>query len=57
LDVPERAREIAFGLLLEGHGQVWMDGLNFEVVGKEVATTGATSKPEALPAPKLDFEK
>jgi hypothetical protein len=40
LDVPEQAQEIAFGLLLTGQGQVWMDDLKFEVVGKDVATTG-----------------
>jgi hypothetical protein len=32
LDVPDAARAIAFGLLLSGDGQVWMDDLAFEVV-------------------------
>jgi hypothetical protein len=39
LDVPEQSQAIAFGLLLAGPGQVWMDDLAFEVVGNDVATT------------------
>jgi hypothetical protein len=58
LSVPENAKAIAFGLLLTGPGQVWIDDLSFHVVGKDVPTTG--SKPgESLPsAPtNLDFEE
>ena len=58
LDVPESAQEIAFGLLLTGAGQVWMDDLGFEVVGKDIPTTGAKPMAGALPAPaNLDFEE
>ena len=58
LDVPESAQEIAFGLLLTGAGQVWMDDLAFEVVGKDVPTTGPKPSPGAPPAPSnLDFEQ
>ena len=42
LDVPENGEMIAFGLLLSGKGQVWMDDLQFEVVGKDVPATGRT---------------
>ncbi|ULU26366.1 hypothetical protein [Dyella terrae] len=39
LDVPNDARDIAFGALLQNKGQVWADGLKFEVVGKDVPVT------------------
>jgi hypothetical protein len=58
LDVPESAQEIAFGLLLSGKGQVWMDDLNFEVVGKDVPTTGESQKEQRRKGPtNLDFEE
>lgn len=41
LDVPDNARDIAFGVLLQNKGEVWADGLKFEVVGKDVPVTGA----------------
>jgi tetratricopeptide (TPR) repeat protein len=40
LDVPETSVNIAFGILLAGKGQVWLDDLKFEIVGKDVPTTG-----------------
>jgi len=40
LDVPEESIVIAFGILLEGEGQVWIDDLQLEVVGQDVPTTG-----------------
>jgi hypothetical protein len=58
LDVPERADQIAFGLLLTGKGQVWMDDLKFEAVGKDVHTTGCELNQRIPKAPKnLDFEE
>jgi hypothetical protein len=58
LDVPESAQEVAFGLLINGAGQVWMDDLGFEVVGKDVPTTGPKMSKGAQPAPKnLNFEE
>jgi hypothetical protein len=58
LDVPDEASEIAFGLLLTGKGQVWMDDLKFEVVGKEVPTTGSGPQKQSSPTPaNLDFEE
>ena len=54
LDVPEQAQYIAFGVLLNGAGQVWFDDFKFDVVEKNVATTGM--KP--APGPKnLNFEE
>jgi hypothetical protein len=40
LDVPENSVNIAFGILLAGKGQVWLDEVQFEVVGQGVPTTG-----------------
>ena len=59
LDVPESAERIAFGILLAGGGQVWMDDLKFEVVPSTVKTTGAPVPPATPPpAPSnLNFEK
>ena len=52
LDVPEAGQQIAMGLILDGPGQVWMDDLKIEVVGKEVAPTGGT---RVSPTPQLEF--
>lgn len=58
LDVPDSAQDIAFGLLLTGAGQVWMDDLSFEVVGKDFPTTGAAMGPTVPLAPvNLGFEE
>ncbi|HLX70269.1 MAG TPA: hypothetical protein VKV04_11645 [Verrucomicrobiae bacterium] len=57
LDVPDSAQQIAFGLLLTGKGSVWMDDLSFEVVGKDVPTTGETMAKESTSTyVNLDFE-
>ena len=39
LDVPEKTVNIAFGALVAGKGQAWVDDFQFEVVGKDVPTT------------------
>lgn len=40
LDVPEKATNIAFGVLLNGEGAVWVADLALEAVGLEAPTTG-----------------
>jgi hypothetical protein len=40
LDVPAKSTGIFFGILLEGKGQVWLNNVRFEVVGRNVPTTG-----------------
>jgi hypothetical protein len=35
LDVPEDASMISFGVITAGSGQVWIDELSFEIVGKD----------------------
>ena len=39
LDVPEASVGIAFGVMLIGKGQVWVDDLALSLVGKDVPTT------------------
>ena len=46
LDVPEEATDMTFGVLMQGQGRIWVDDLQFEVVGTEIATT-------AMAAPSL----
>ncbi len=44
LDVPDSASDIEYGARLTGAGQIWFDGLKFEVVGKDVAVTSSELK-------------
>ncbi len=53
LDVPQDATRISFGVLLAGPGTVWLNGVNFEVVGSGVPTTGKALSGDE---PKLGFE-
>jgi hypothetical protein len=62
LDVPEESRTLNFGVLLDGTGKVWFDDISFEVVDKQVKTTGIygnTSLPTNFPKKpaNIDFEK
>ena len=56
LDVPASAARLAFGILLAGGGQVWMDDLKFEIVPTTVKTTGQGMGAASAPS-NLDFEK
>ena len=40
LDVPDNASNIAFGALINGTGQIWIDNVNFEMVNNTIPTTG-----------------
>lgn len=58
LDVPKKSVHIAFGILLRGKGQAWIDDLKFEVVGRDIPTTDL-SKDKKLYSKRplnLDFE-
>lgn len=58
LDVPLNASNLAYGALISGNGQIWFDELKFEIVGKDVPTTGK-GKEELMPQQEpvnLDFE-
>jgi len=55
LDVPENSVNIAFGILLAGKGQVWLDEVQFEVVGQDVPTTDLGASPKQ--PRNLDFKQ
>lgn len=44
LDAPQNSKAFAFGVLLAGTGEVWLDDLKFEVVDKSVPLTDITLK-------------
>ena len=54
LDIPVKSEVIAFGVLLNGSGQIWMDKLSFEIVDDNVPVTekspteGLSNKPVNL---------
>jgi hypothetical protein len=55
LDVAGDSADIAFGILLDGEGAVWMSDVQFQTVDNSVPTTGTTQtnrKPE-----NLDFSR
>ena len=45
LDVPDDVVQMVFGLMSFGTGRVWVEDLNLEIVGNEVAVTNL-SRPE-----------
>jgi hypothetical protein len=58
LDVVPNAKNLAFGILLDGTGAAWIDDIKFEAVDKSVATTGMAAGEELAAEPtNLDFEK
>lgn len=60
LDVPQKINKIAYGVLLSGEGKVWVDGLKFEEVEKNVSVTNLVTYKEEIDIPdkpkNLDFE-
>lgn len=58
LDVPENSAVIAFGVLLSGNGQVWIDELQFEEVDQQTPTTNIDFSADLLEEPiNLSFEE
>jgi hypothetical protein len=55
LDVAPEAEEIAFGILLDGPGTVWMNALKFDVVDKSVPVTGTPNDLYNEKPKNLDF--
>ncbi len=45
VDVPMNAVVIGFGISMKGPGQVWVDDFKFEIVEKDVKTTGGEIQP------------
>lgn len=57
LDIPVKSEMIAFGVLLNGPGQVWMDKLGFEIVDDSVPVTEQSSTEDLSNEPvNLNFE-
>ena len=55
LDVATDAKAIAFGILLDGEGSVWLSDVRFEPVPLTVPTTGTSTQSKSGPE-NLDFE-
>jgi hypothetical protein len=53
LEVPETAKNIGFGALLHGTGQIWFDNLNFELADISVPSTKKIKEDPT----NLNFEK
>ena len=53
LDVPDSSSDIVYGLRLTGSGQIWLDQVSFEVVGKDVPVTSS----ELNEPTNIDFDK
>ena len=54
LDVDPHATAIAFGILMEGKGAVWMNDVKFEAVNEDVQVSQFPARPSA--PVNLDFE-
>lgn len=54
LDVAPEAQSLAFGILLDGPGHVWLDDLRFEIVDTSVAITDTAGGPPSYGVPDLD---
>jgi len=54
LEVPKDATGIAFGILLSGPGQVWVNDVKFEIVGADAPATSAREK--RLPDTPVNLE-
>lgn len=58
LDVSAEAQYIAFGVLLEGPGRIWIDDVTLDVVDENVAVTSVAEEREYPDRPtNLDFEQ
>jgi hypothetical protein len=57
LDVPQDATGIALGVLLDGPGEVCLNGGKFEVVGADVPATGGNGGKLRDEPMNLDFER
>jgi hypothetical protein len=54
LDVPKDATGIAFGMLLSGPGQVWLNSTKFEIIGLDMPAPNASQK--SLPDKPVNLE-
>jgi len=59
LDVPQEATGIFFGILPDRSGAVWLNGVQFDVVGADVPATqvGSSGSSQLKGAANLTFEE
>lgn len=57
LDVPQDATSISLGVLLNGSGEVWLNGAKFEAVGANVLPTNGDVVQKPDEPINLDFEQ
>lgn len=56
LDVPQEAGAMAFGVMLEGSGKVWISDISFEVVDQSVPTTNMVKERAQLPQGPVNLD-
>lgn len=57
LDIPAKSEAIAFGVMLNGSGQIWLDKLGFEIVDVSIPVTEQSSTEDLSYEPvNLNFE-
>jgi hypothetical protein len=56
LDISPYAEAIAFGVLLSGPGQVWLDGIRFDIVDQSVPATGGVVDNGQLPDEPVNLD-
>ncbi len=57
LDVPKDATGIFYGVLLAGQGKIWINSVDLEIVGDNVAITGIGNRAQRPAQPvNMDFE-
>lgn len=57
LDVPKESTNIAFGIMLGGKGDLWMDDVSFDIVGDDIETTDCPCFAKKGGPQNLDFEE
>ncbi|MCH9651237.1 MAG: hypothetical protein K0U98_23635 [Deltaproteobacteria bacterium] len=55
LDIPQEAESIAFGFLISGNGQLWVDEVDLEEVDKSIPVTDRLA-PSSLPEEPVNLE-
>ncbi len=56
LDVPQDSTGISFGVLLSGTGEVWINGVTFEIVGDNVPVTARPLQGTKLPDHPMNLD-
>jgi hypothetical protein len=56
VQLPPTSTNIAFGLMLFGNGQVWLDDVTFEEVSEDVPLTGSYTEGKPKSFSNLNFE-